>query len=248
MAVRTVHQRPWRHGSAPSCRGTRAPGRSGEEVEGHGLRAAGSRRSERRRPPRPRRHDPAKSRRPIQRPRPGRGPQAGFLRPHRSSGASAGELAADGADCAERRYGVLPARAHADLANACASAVGRSAAHVRAVDRSCYPAPSSTARRPRLLLLRTEESRPVGPRPASTLIGRLDFRVVTSWRGGYVASLLLDPGLLRRVAPSIPRPERPGARVPRHDGRRAVRQGRWWTVLTAIYLHGSLLHLVFNLL
>ena len=31
-------------------------------------------------------------------------------------------------------------------------------------------------------------------------------------------------------------------------GERAWRAGWWWTLLTAIYLHGNLLHLVFNLL
>lgn len=31
-------------------------------------------------------------------------------------------------------------------------------------------------------------------------------------------------------------------------GAQAVRAGRWWTVITAIYLHGGILHIVFNLL
>ena len=30
-------------------------------------------------------------------------------------------------------------------------------------------------------------------------------------------------------------------------GRFAVGEGRWWTVLTAVFLHGSLLHLAFNM-
>ena len=88
---------------------------------------------------------------------------------------------------------------------------------------------------------------------AARLIGRLDFaRAVTIvCVAAYVASILLDP----RAAMTVPRSPFDllspgfGALVTLGmTGEPAWRAGWWWTLLTAIYLHGNLLHLVFNLL
>ena len=84
------------------------------------------------------------------------------------------------------------------------------------------------------------------------LIGGLDFaalvRVVAIT--AYIASLALDPrsalaprGVFDLFAP--------GGRALIALGMAGAvpwQAGRWWTVLTAIYLHGSLLHILFNLL
>ena len=66
----------------------------------------------------------------------------------------------------------------------------------------------------------------------------------------YVASLLLDPaaalqprGVLEIFSPSNRALFTLGA-----AGVFAWDLGRWWTVLTAIYLHGGLLHILFNVL
>jgi rhomboid protease GluP len=84
------------------------------------------------------------------------------------------------------------------------------------------------------------------------LIGRVDFaRVVTAvCVVAYAASLLLDPaaalrprGMFDLLAPSQRALYDLGM-----TGSIPWAQGRWWTLLTAIYLHGSLLHIVFNLL
>ena len=84
------------------------------------------------------------------------------------------------------------------------------------------------------------------------LIGGLDFaalvRVVAI--AAYIASLALDPrsaldphGVFDLFAPGG------GALLALGMAGAAPWQaGRWWTVLTAIYLHGSLLHILFNLL
>jgi rhomboid protease GluP len=88
---------------------------------------------------------------------------------------------------------------------------------------------------------------------AGRLVGRLDFaRAVTIvCVVAYVASLLLDPravmtgprGPFDLLSPSF------GALVTLGmTGEVAWRAGWWWTLVTAIYLHGSLLHLIFNLL
>lgn len=84
------------------------------------------------------------------------------------------------------------------------------------------------------------------------LIGGLDFaalvRVVAI--AAYIASLALDPrsalsprGVFDLFAP--------GGRALIALGMAGAvpwQAGHWWTVLTAIYLHGSLLHILFNLL
>jgi rhomboid protease GluP len=66
----------------------------------------------------------------------------------------------------------------------------------------------------------------------------------------YVASLLVDPtaalrprGLFEIFAPSNQALWTLGA-----TGAIPWRLDRWWTLLTAIYLHGGLLHILFNLL
>lgn len=66
----------------------------------------------------------------------------------------------------------------------------------------------------------------------------------------YLASLALDPaavfrarGVFNILAPSTAALDALGM-----TGSYALSQGRWWTLITAIYLHGSLLHIVFNLL
>jgi len=83
-------------------------------------------------------------------------------------------------------------------------------------------------------------------------IGRLDFAraVIIVCAIAYVASLLLDPaaalrprGILNLFAPSLRALDALGA-----TGAIAWAQGRWWTVLTAIYLHGGLLHILFNMM
>ncbi len=66
----------------------------------------------------------------------------------------------------------------------------------------------------------------------------------------YVISLLLDPrailqpqGFLGFLAPSGPSLFKLGM-----TGAVAIASGKWWTLITAIYLHGGLLHILFNVL
>jgi membrane associated rhomboid family serine protease len=84
------------------------------------------------------------------------------------------------------------------------------------------------------------------------LVGGLDFAALVTVIAvaAYVASLALDPraafaprGVFDLLAP--------GGRALNALGMAGAfpwRAGHWWTVLTAIYLHGSLLHILFNLL
>ncbi len=77
--------------------------------------------------------------------------------------------------------------------------------------------------------------------------------IVTACIVLYVASLALDP---RAVLASVSLSNffnllAPGQRALYQlgmTGGLAWQQGWWWTVLTAIYLHGSLLHIFFNLM
>jgi len=84
------------------------------------------------------------------------------------------------------------------------------------------------------------------------IAGRLDFaRIVTIvCVATYAATLLLDPaaamrprGMFNLLSPS-------GAALLAlgMTGAYPWQLGSWWTLLTAIYLHGSLLHILFNLL
>jgi rhomboid protease GluP len=84
------------------------------------------------------------------------------------------------------------------------------------------------------------------------LIGRLDFAksVTVVCVVLYVVSILLHPGAAFRarnpfdmLAPSLNSLKSLGM-----TGANALAAGAWWTVFTAIYLHGSLLHIAFNLL
>ncbi|MFQ5707728.1 MAG: rhomboid family intramembrane serine protease [bacterium] len=66
----------------------------------------------------------------------------------------------------------------------------------------------------------------------------------------YVISLLLDPsallqthGFLSFLSPSGRSLDRLGM-----TGYVAMYRGHWWTLITAIYLHGGLLHILFNVL
>jgi len=84
------------------------------------------------------------------------------------------------------------------------------------------------------------------------LIGGLDFAALVTvvTVTAYIASLALDPraalaphGVFDLFAP--------GGRALLALGMAGAvpwQAGHWWTVLTAIYLHGSLLHILFNLL
>jgi rhomboid protease GluP len=87
---------------------------------------------------------------------------------------------------------------------------------------------------------------------AGRLIGHMDFAksVTVVCVVAYVASLLLEPSAaLRGRTPFDLLP--PGERALRKLGIAGAwpwAHGEWWTLLTGIYLHGSLLHIVFNLL
>lgn len=66
----------------------------------------------------------------------------------------------------------------------------------------------------------------------------------------YVASVLLDPGSASRGLGGTLEFLTPSWGALDELGMTGVRQwaeGRWWTLLTATYLHGGVLHLLFNL-
>jgi rhomboid protease GluP len=83
------------------------------------------------------------------------------------------------------------------------------------------------------------------------LLGRFDLSVAVI--GGcivlYVLSLVIDPRSIFRMAGmfDILAPSSGALAVLGMTGGFAMQQGRWWTVLTAVFLHGSLLHLLFNM-
>ena len=66
----------------------------------------------------------------------------------------------------------------------------------------------------------------------------------------YVVSLALDPlaALRPRGAFDLFAPSGGALYTLGMTGSVAWAQGRWWTLLTAIYLHGSLLHIILNVL
>ena len=84
------------------------------------------------------------------------------------------------------------------------------------------------------------------------LVGRFEFARVVSvvCIAAYAASILMDPSAaLRPRGPfNLLAPSDGALSALGMTGAFAVESGRWWTLLTAIYLHGSLLHIVFNLL
>jgi rhomboid protease GluP len=87
---------------------------------------------------------------------------------------------------------------------------------------------------------------------AGRLVGRLDFAkaVTVVCVAAYVVAILLDPiAALRARSPFdlLSPGMNPLVRLGM-TGAIPWALGLWWTLLTAIYLHGSLLHLVFNLL
>ncbi|MBN1154532.1 rhomboid family intramembrane serine protease [candidate division KSB1 bacterium] len=68
--------------------------------------------------------------------------------------------------------------------------------------------------------------------------------------GLYILSIIIDPSALsgsgsifNLLSPSIYALDRLGM-----TGQYALLQGRFWTLVTAIYLHGGLLHILFNML
>ena len=88
-------------------------------------------------------------------------------------------------------------------------------------------------------------------RPAGGPAGLRASAVTAACVALYVASILLDPAAAapgpEPVRPALAR--RPRAGQARHGGRGPRgRAGWWWTLVTGMYLHGSLLHIVFNLL
>jgi len=82
--------------------------------------------------------------------------------------------------------------------------------------------------------------------------GRLDLIpiIVTACIGLYVASLVLQPDaiLQARGLFSLLSPGRRALYQLGMTGGLAWQQHWWWTLLTAIYLHGGLLHIFFNVL
>jgi rhomboid protease GluP len=83
------------------------------------------------------------------------------------------------------------------------------------------------------------------------LFGRFDLTMAVI--GGcvvlYALSLIIDPRGIFRMAGmfDILAPTSSALAVLGMTGGFAIQQGRWWTILTAVFLHGSLLHLLFNM-
>src|SRR5215813_1676571 len=84
------------------------------------------------------------------------------------------------------------------------------------------------------------------------LIGGLDFAGLVTVVSVvlYILSIALNPAEAFRARSTfdILAPSGRALNALGMAGVFAWQQGRWWTVLTAIYLHGSLLHILFNLL
>ena len=84
------------------------------------------------------------------------------------------------------------------------------------------------------------------------LLGGLDFAALVTVVAvtAYIASLALNPraALAPRGVFDLLAPSGRALYALGMAGALPWREGHWWTILTAIYLHGSLLHIVFNLL
>jgi rhomboid protease GluP len=84
------------------------------------------------------------------------------------------------------------------------------------------------------------------------LIGRVDFAQVVPvvCVAAYLLSLLLDSGaaLRPRGVFEFLAPSQSALYLLGMTGAVPWAYGRWWTLLTAMYLHGNLLHILFNLL
>jgi rhomboid protease GluP len=82
--------------------------------------------------------------------------------------------------------------------------------------------------------------------------GRLDLIsiIVTACVALYIASLVLQPEAIFRMSGlfSILSPGQRALYQLGMTGGAAWREGWWWTVLTAIYLHGGILHIFFNVM
>lgn len=83
-------------------------------------------------------------------------------------------------------------------------------------------------------------------------LGLLNFpHLITVFCGAlYLLALLLDPsaifqpqGFMQILSPSLEASIKLGV-----TGTRPVTYGWWWTLITAIYLHGGLLHIFFNMM
>jgi len=80
----------------------------------------------------------------------------------------------------------------------------------------------------------------------------LTLGIIAACVGLYVVSLALDPSAIMGRQDgfnlfSLLSPSSAALAVLGMTGNFAMAQGRWWTLLTAIFLHGSLLHLAFNM-
>ena len=82
------------------------------------------------------------------------------------------------------------------------------------------------------------------------LLGGFDLpaAIVTGCAVLYILSLAIDPRHILAMAGmfDILAPSGNALAVLGMTGGFAMQQGRWWTVLTAVFLHGSLLHILFN--
>jgi rhomboid protease GluP len=83
------------------------------------------------------------------------------------------------------------------------------------------------------------------------LLGRFDlsFALIAGCAVLYVLALAIDPRYIFRMVGmfDILAPSSSALAVLGMTGGFAMQQGRWWTIVTAVFLHGSLLHLLFNM-
>ncbi len=83
--------------------------------------------------------------------------------------------------------------------------------------------------------------------------GSFTALVTTACVALYLASLLIDPAAAMRARGPLDvfalfSPSGRALDTLGMTGAFAWQQGRWWTLLTAMYLHGSVLHILFNVL